>query len=146
MESPPLWACALLTPAGLVYRGVIALRNALYRRRLLPVSTLDVPVVSVGNLTVGGSGKTPFVAYLAHALTESGRKVAIASRGYGGASPAIPSLVSPAGDTQLSVQEAGDEPLLLAQTLPSVRVVVSRDRVAAGRWALEKFGCDLILL
>ncbi|MCI0569096.1 MAG: tetraacyldisaccharide 4'-kinase, partial [Acidobacteria bacterium] len=83
MGSPyPLWLCALLFPAGLLSRGGVGLRNLLYSRGSLPIHRLPVPVLSVGNLTVGGSGKTPLVAYLAHRLRESGRRVAVASRGY----------------------------------------------------------------
>ena len=143
---PPPWVRALLSPAEVMYRGAVALRNALYDRHLLPIAKLSAHVVSVGNLSVGGSGKTPFVAYLAHALAESGRKVAIGSRGYGGASPIVPQLVNPEGQPPLAAQEAGDEPLLLALQVPSVRVVVGRDRVAVARFAAERLGCDVILL
>ena len=142
----PAWLCVLLYPAGLVFRGIVSLRNRLYRRGSLPVIRLDVPVISVGNLTVGGSGKTPFVAYLAERMTESGRRVAIASRGYGGLPQTAPRVVGEGTGAKLSAREVGDEPVLLAQTLPAVVVVVCRDRLAAARLARDRYQSDLILL
>jgi tetraacyldisaccharide 4'-kinase len=147
MGSPyPLWLCALLFPAGLLYRGGVSLRNRLYERGFLPIHRLPVPVLSVGNLTVGGSGKTPLVAYLADRLRESGRRVAVASRGYGGTPHPAPLVVSEGTGPLVSAEEAGDEPVLLSQLLPSVVVIVCRDRWSAGRFARDRFGCDLVLL
>ncbi|MCI0410117.1 MAG: tetraacyldisaccharide 4'-kinase [Acidobacteria bacterium] len=147
MDSPtPLWLCALLFPAGLLYRGGVGVRNLLYERGSLPILRLPIPVASVGNLTVGGSGKTPFVAYLANRLRESGRRVAVASRGYGGSPHPTPLVVSDGAGPLISAAEAGDEPVLLSQLLPSVVVIVCRDRWTAGRLARERFGSDLILL
>ena len=147
MDSPyPLWLCALLFPAGLLYRGGVGVRNLLYSRGSLPVLHLPVPVLSVGNLTMGGSGKTPFVAYLAQKLRESGRRVAVASRGYGGSAHPTPLLVSDGTGPLASAAEAGDEPVLLAQLLPSVVVIVCRDRWSAGRFAVDRFRSELVLL
>src|SRR5262245_33056718 len=147
MDSPyPLWLCALLYPAGLLYRGGVGLRNLLYERGSLPIRHLPVPVLSVGNLTVGGSGKTPFVAYLAQKLMESGRRVAVASRGYGGSSHPSPLVVSEGAGPLVSAQEAGDEPVLLSELLTSVVVMVCSDRWSAGRFAQERFGSELVLL
>jgi len=140
------WLCALLFPAALLYRGGVELRNFLYRRGTLPTLRLPCPVLSVGNLTVGGSGKTPFVAYLARKLRESDQNIAVASRGYGGASHATPLVVSDGTGPLASAAEAGDEPVLLSQLLPSVVVMVCRDRWSAGRLARERFGSNLILL
>jgi tetraacyldisaccharide 4'-kinase len=124
----------------------VGVRNLLYRRGSLPVHRLSVPVLSVGNLTVGGTGKTSFVAYLARKLAESGRRVAVASRGYGGAPHPTPLVVSDGTGPLVSAELAGDEPVLLSRLLPSVVVIVCQDRSAAGRLATERFGSDLILL
>ncbi|HEV8376908.1 MAG TPA: tetraacyldisaccharide 4'-kinase [Candidatus Polarisedimenticolia bacterium] len=142
----PAWLCALLYPAGLVYRSGVMLRNSLYRRGALPVFRLDIPVISVGNLIVGGTGKTPFVAYLAARLRESGRRVAVASRGYGGIAHSTPKVVSDGSGSTVSAKEVGDEPVLLAQALPSVGVVVCRDRAAAARTARDRLRSDLVIL
>ena len=147
MGAPhPPWLCALLFPAGLLYRGGVEVRNFLYRRGALPTRRLPAAVLSVGNLTMGGSGKTPFVAYLAGQFRESGRRVAVVSRGYGGASHPTPLVVSKGTGPLVTAAEAGDEPVLLSQILPAVVVIVCRDRWSAGRLASERFGSDLILL
>ena len=130
----------------MLYRGAVAARNGLYRRGRLAVHRVDAPVVSVGNLTVGGSGKTPFVAYLAARLRERGRRVAVVSRGYGGSGSATTQTVSDGSGPLLGPEVAGDEPVLLASMLPSVAVVIGRDRVAAALHARRRLGADLILL
>jgi tetraacyldisaccharide 4'-kinase len=147
MESTyPLWLRALLYPAGLLYRGGVEVRNLLYRRESLPILRLPVPVLSVGNLTLGGSGKTPFVAYLAQRFSATGRRVAVLSRGYGGSSHPNPLVVSEGTGPLASAEQAGDEPVLLSRLLPSVVVLVGRDRWSAGRLAIQRFGANLILL
>ena len=140
------WLRWLLAPAGLLYRGGVALRNALYRRRLLRTRRVPVPVISVGNLDAGGSGKTSFVAYLAGRLREAGRRVGVASRGYGGRRQDSPVTVSDGKGPLCGADEVGDEPVLLASLLPSAVVVVCRDRVAAARFARERHGSDLVIL
>jgi tetraacyldisaccharide 4'-kinase len=140
------WLRWLLAPAGLLYRGGVALRNALYRRRLLEARHVPVPVISVGNLDAGGSGKTSFVAYLAGRLREAGRRVAVASRGYGGRRHDAPVTVSDGKGPLSGVGEVGDEPVFLASLLPSAVVVVCRDRSAAALFALERYGSDLVIL
>jgi len=130
---------ALLWPLSLVFGALAALRRAQYRRGWRQVERLPVPVVVVGNITVGGSGKTPIVAALGEALRERGRRPGLVSRGYGGrahgARPARPDD-DPA--------EVGDEPLILAQT--GLPVFVGRDRAAAGRALLAAHpACDVIV-
>lgn len=115
-------------------------RNALYDRELARGQRLSGPVVSVGNLSVGGSGKTPFVLLLGDLLKARGLKFDILSRGYGRKTRG-PLLVDPAGSTR----DFGDEPLLIARRL-NVPVVVGESRYAAGRFAEEKFGPQLHLL
>src|SRR5467141_1501007 len=100
----------LLFPISLVFRLLVALRRLLFRIGALPSARLHVPVIVVGNLTVGGTGKTPLILALAEALRRKGRRPGILSRGYGGA-PVGPCAVS-AGD---DAERVGDEPLLLAE-------------------------------
>ena len=104
-----------------------------------------VPVVSVGNLTVGGTGKTPFVAWLAQRLWKEGRSPAIASRGYGGTAGRGPRVVSRGRGPEVVWREAGDEPFLLARLLPAVPVIVGSDRVAAARHTVA-LGARVVVL
>ena len=106
---------------------------------------LSVPVISVGNLVLGGTGKTPLVIHLARRLAERGRAVAIVSRGYGRLSRGL--VVVSAGERPLvGWEEAGDEAHLAALLTKGVRVVVANDRVAGARYAVDKLGADAILL
>lgn len=140
--SPRRGALAIsLLPASLAFGAGTALRRALYRRGLLRSVRLPVPVVVVGNIAVGGSGKTPLVAALARALLERGFHPGIVSRGYGRAHDDGAPLLVAADDDPGKV---GDEPLLLART--GVPVVVARDRVAAARELLVQYpACDVII-
>ena len=126
-----------LTP---LFGMVVAARNALYDRGTLPVRRLQGPVVSVGNLSVGGSGKTPFVLLLSELLKKRGIKFDILSRGYGRQSRG-PQIVNPAG----SPATFGDEPLLMARRV-GVPVIVGEDRHAAGLLAEKTYGPQLHLL
>ena len=118
----------------------VEIRNALYDREFIRKKRLQGPVVSVGNLSVGGSGKTPFVLLFGELLKQCGTAFNILSRGYGRASRGV-LLVDPSG----SPREFGDEPILLARRL-KVPVVVGEDRHAAGCFAEQKFGPQLQLL
>lgn len=137
------------------------LRLFLYKNRILKSRSLGCLVVVVGNLTVGGTGKTPVVEKFARNLTARGRKVAILSRGYKskpeplykrffrwishGETPP-PKVVSDGKNLLLDSEVAGDEPFMLAKNLPDVVVLVDKDRVKAGRYAIEKFGVDTLIL
>jgi len=132
-------ACLLL-PFSLLFMVLVALRRALYRAGLLHRERLPVPVVVVGNITVGGSGKTPLVIHLAQALRALGRHPGIVSRGYRGDATHV-AEVTPGSDPGV----VGDEPLLLARS-SGCPVFVGRDRVAAARALLARHPqCDLIL-
>jgi tetraacyldisaccharide 4'-kinase len=135
----------LLTLASHGYGAVVAARNAAYDAGLLRVHRLACRVICVGNLTAGGTGKTPTVLALAQAFLQAGARPCIVLRGYGGAR-AEPSVVSDGRRVLLDWRQAGDEAVLLATRLPPVPVVTGADRVAAGRLALRQFGPDAILL
>lgn len=135
---------ALLGLPALLYSGAVRLRNRFYERAGAS-RRADLPVISVGNLTVGGTGKTPVVAWLAEHLLSLGLKPAIVSRGYAGRSGRGPLLVSDGAGPQCPPAVSGDEPYLLAQSLPGSIVVVGSDRVAGASHA-GSVGADAILL
>ncbi|NNE10256.1 MAG: tetraacyldisaccharide 4'-kinase [Gemmatimonadetes bacterium] len=130
-----------------IYGAGIRLRHALYDRGILPVRTLPVPVWSIGNLTVGGTGKTPVTAFLAAELRALGARPAILSRGYGRRSEksrvVVPTDEEPAG---LDAALYGDEPILLRRRLPDTPIVLAADRFEAGDYACRAFDPDIILL
>jgi len=151
-----LYACSK------VFKVAIKFRRFLYNVRILRDSTLGVQVIAIGNLTVGGTGKTPVVEKFARELRDEGRNVAILSRGYRSKpSPLLerlmnklllredttpPRVVSDGKSLLLDSEMAGDEPYMLASNLKDVVVLVDKDRVKSGRYAIEKFGCDTLLL
>lgn len=129
-----------MNPLSRIYGGVVTVRNALYERELLPARKLEGGVISVGNLSTGGSGKTPFVILLGELLQARGIRFDVLSRGYGRATRGV-LLVDPAG----SAQQFGDEPLLIARRLQAP-VIVGEDRYQAGRFAESQFGSQIHLL
>ena len=131
--------------AGL-YGLIIRCRLWCYRNGWLTTTRLPCRVVSVGNLTVGGTGKTPVVILLTEWLLAKGQRVAILSRGYKRTSTVPYLLVSDGSRTLASPSEAGDEPFLMAQRCPRAVVAVGADRVALGRWVLERYPVDCIVL
>ena len=142
MKHDAAWR-RLLMPLTPLYRGAVRARIAAYDRGWLPSSRLPAPVVSVGNLTFGGTGKTPTVIALVRDLVRRGRHPAVLTRGYGrtGTEPIV--LIGPA--PAASVEAAGDEPLELAHRLPGVPIVVDADRVRGGIDALTR-GADVLVL
>ena len=145
-----------------LYERAVQTRLGLYRRRLLRAQELGCPVVSIGNLTVGGTGKTPVAEMLARELQLRGRRVAILSRGYKSVPRPFmqrlrsrlsknldlfpPRIVSDGDKVLLDSRRAGDEPHMLAKNLPGVCVLVDKDRVKSGLHALRHFDSDLLLL
>jgi tetraacyldisaccharide 4'-kinase len=129
-----------LNPLSGIYAAAVGLRNSLYDRRLLAPRPLQGPVISVGNLSTGGSGKTPFVILLGELLQTRGIKFDVLSRGYGRNTRGV-LLVDPGG----IAPDFGDEPLLISRRL-QVPVVVGEDRYAAGRFAEQQFGQQFHLL
>jgi len=108
--------------------------------------TLPIPVISIGNLTVGGTGKTPMTQFLSRRLQESGKRIAVLSRGHGGEGQSVRLVSDRKGHCLLTAPEAGDEPVLLARTLPGVPVLVGKDRRQSGREALRRFDLDALVL
>ncbi len=132
---------------GGLYGRATAVRRAWYGRHPERRRRLDRPVVSVGNLVLGGSGKTPIVATLARLLADAGERPAILSRGYGRRRSADGVVVVREADRLLAtVEESGDEPYMLARMLPGVPVLVSPDRHLAGRLAERRLDCTVHLL
>jgi len=145
-----------------LFQAGVKMRRWLYNVRLLRDKTLGVQVIAVGNLTVGGTGKTPVVEKFARQLRDAGRKVAILSRGYRSKPTPLrqlllnkillredqtpPRVVSDGKSLLLDSEMAGDEPYMLASNLKDVVVLVDKDRVKSGRFAIEKYGCDTLLL
>lgn len=137
---------ALLGFSSLLYRGGVAARNRLYDFGLLRQAKLPCSVISVGNLTVGGTGKTPTVIYLAGLLRERGRRPAILSRGYGGRAGGPVNVVSDGNRIRMAWGEAGDEPVLIARALSGVPVLTGARRRLTGRAAVDRFGADVLIL
>lgn len=136
----------LLTPASLAYRLIQYLRRFLYQTGILEAKKLPKPVISIGNITVGGTGKTPITAYIAQQLIEQGFKVAVLSRGYGGSREGQITIVSDGAKTFHSADECGDEPVLLSKTVSGLMVVTGSDRFSAGIHAIKLLNPDVLLL
>ncbi|MCY7346903.1 MAG: tetraacyldisaccharide 4'-kinase [Pyrinomonadaceae bacterium] len=129
------------------YSTVVGVRNSLYERGVFKSHSLGAKTVSIGNITVGGTGKTPLVAFAAKLLAENGEKVCILTRGYGRRHPKRRVLVSDGARILTDVENAGDEPFELAnKLLGKAAVVADANRVAAGLWAREKFGITAFVL
>ena len=127
------------------YRAAIAVRDRAYRWGVLPTGRLPCPVVSVGNLTLGGSGKTPTVELAVRTLLDMGAIPAVLSRGYGRVTRGV-HVVADRDGIRAEPRSAGDEPLLLAERLPGVPVVVGENRYEAGRVAVERCGATALVL
>lgn len=133
-------------PLSWLYGASVSLRNRYYDRSPEASTKLAAAVVSVGNLTVGGSGKTPFVAALARELQARGDRVAVLSRGYGRRSKSPFVLVSDGERILASVEDSGDEPMELARAVSGLAVAVGANRAAVGRQLLERLGPHTFLL
>lgn len=145
-----------------IYKSITSGRNFLYEKGIFRHHTLGCQVISIGNLTVGGTGKTPVVEVFARALQREGRKVAILSRGYKKVEHGLvkkildkitgrqrrrpPRVVSDGAALLLDSAMSGDEPYMLAANLPDVVVLVDQDRVKSGRYAIDKMQCDTLVL
>ena len=148
---------ALLKGLSFLFLTVVSVRYFLYRTGLLRRYPLGTQVISIGNVTAGGTGKTPVTEIFARTLAAEGRKVAILSRGYRRKEAPWwqrlftqviekPLVVSDGRHVLLDSATGGDEPYMLASNLPGVAVVVDRNRVKAGRYAVNRLGCDTLIL
>jgi tetraacyldisaccharide 4'-kinase len=142
------FASLILPPLSAIYGGVTRARAAAYRRGWFSVSKLDAPVVSVGNLTTGGTGKTPLVEWVCRTIAaETGKSICVLTRGYGRADPRTQVVVSDGNKLLANEREAGDEPFLLAGNLIGIAAVISNpDRTAAGEWAIEHLRSEVFVL
>jgi tetraacyldisaccharide 4'-kinase len=136
----------ILMPLAAGYRLGTTLRSVAYRRGWLKTRRLGRPVISVGNLTAGGTGKTPLVAYVAELLLKRGLKPSILTRGYKRQSRERLIAVEPAAERAPDPRQIGDEPALLARKLPQVPIMVSADRYGAGCLAESQFNVDTHIL
>lgn len=139
-------ALAFLALFSVPYGLAVRLRAFAYAQGILRVNRLSRPIISVGNLTVGGTGKTPMVALVARLLMTRDKRVAVISRGYGGSLEGETHIVSDGQRVFLSAAEAGDEPVHLATTVPGLMAVISTDRYAAGLLAQERLNPDIFIL
>ena len=148
---------ALLKCASVVFSAVVSIRYFLYRTGVIRRYPLGIQVISIGNVTAGGTGKTPVTEIFARTLAAEGRKVAILPRGYRRKEAPWwqrmftevidpPLVVSDGKRVLLDSAVGGDEPYMLASNLPGVAVVVDRNRVKAGRYAIKRLGCDTLIL
>lgn len=152
----------LLRQLSRLYRVAVQVRLFLYGKGIFRHHALGCQVISIGNLTVGGTGKTPVVEVFARDLQKAGRRVAILSRGYKKVVPPLPErllekllfierrrpprVVSDGKTLLLDSAMSGDEPYMLASRLPEVAVLVDKNRVKSGRYAISKLGCDTLIL
>lgn len=134
------WQALLLLPLSLVYSGLVLIRRQFYRCNLFKAHRFNVPVIVIGNITLGGTGKTPFIIWLSKWLEERGYHVGIVSRGYKSQAPKYPFLVK----MDTSVIQSGDEPLLIAKNT-HLPVVISPQRALAAQFLVEQHSCNLIL-
>jgi tetraacyldisaccharide 4'-kinase len=130
---------------SLPYRLIINFRNWLYDHKILQEEKLSCPVISVGNITVGGTGKTPCVIMLAQMLQEDGFRPVILSRGYGSKSIKPVNIVSDGRNILLDSAITGDEPFLIAQSLRGIPVITGHQRIVTGKAGINQFGANVLI-
>jgi tetraacyldisaccharide 4'-kinase len=145
-RAAPFSLAAFLSVASRLYGLAARARTARYRGGRSPVRRLPCKVISIGNITVGGVGKTPMTQWLAARLRDAGHRVAVVSRGYGGGAEKRSGVVSDGRKMLMDPEMAGDEPYMTAARLPGVPVLVGRDRCASGLRAVSRFDCGVVLL
>lgn len=145
-DHPFFSLASLLRILSWLYTGIVAARNLMYAHRVLPSQKVPCWVVSIGNLAVGGTGKTPMTIFLTRRIKQLGYRPVILSRGYKGRYAKQGAVVSDGCSIQCDARRAGDEPFLMAHLLPTVPVIVGSDRIAAARLAIERFDPDVLVL
>ncbi|MDQ2975592.1 MAG: tetraacyldisaccharide 4'-kinase [Acidobacteriota bacterium] len=152
MKSP---ASVIMMPLDTLYGAVTRVRLAAYRSGWFSVSKLEAPVISVGNITTGGTGKTPLVEWVCRAISNEStnpgkhdeKKICVLTRGCGRVDPKLQVVVSNGAELLANEREAGDEPFLLAENLLGIAAVISNpDRVAAGQWAIGNLNTNVFVL
>ncbi len=133
-------------PFSLLYAGIMKLRAFLYKKGIINHQSLAARVISVGNLTMGGTGKTPMVIYLAKLLRDMGANPAVLSRGYQGKANEEVNIVSDNSTIYLDAVICGDEPRLIAESLPGIPVLTGKQRVLTGQKAIESYNVDTLIL
>ena len=145
MKNYKEYQAYLLFPLAMFYWGLVYWRNLFYKYGFFVTNRLRCHVISVGNITVGGTGKTPTVLFLARYLQNNGKKVGVLSRGYGRSTKGT-LLVSDGAGPKTSWEESGDEPYLISKKLDQIPVVVDENRFRGGVFLMQKFDPDIILL
>ena len=129
-----------------IYHLATSLRNTAFRKKFIKVKKAPCKVISIGNIAVGGTGKTPFACFLAQKLKDEGLKVAILSRGYGRSGSLKICLVSDGEKILSSARDSGDEPYMISQKLDGVPVIVGKNRYQCSLFAKKKFDIDIVIL
>ena len=145
-KAPILSLASALYTISLFYGAGQKLRAFAYRRRVMPSRQLPCKVICVGNITAGGTGKTPMTMYLAEAIRQLGYKVTVVSRGYRGGAETRGGIVSDGQSIRMGPERAGDEPYMMARGLTGIPIVVGKNRYAAGMLAVDEFQPDVIVL
>ena len=136
----------LLFILSILYGGLVKLRAEVYQGGMIKVKSLPCTVISIGNITAGGTGKTPMTLYVAELAQRLGYEVVVISRGYKGELEKTGGIVSNGKTVLMGPEEAGDEPFMLASRLKGIPVIVGKSRFEAGKLAIKKFNPDVIVL
>jgi len=136
----------ILSFLSLFYRSAVSLKNMMYDFGIIRQSKLPCKVISIGNVTVGGTGKTPTVIALAKSLKEKGYRPAVLSRGYGGMAKAAVNVVSDGSRILMTQVDAGDEPLLIAKAADGIPVLTGPERIRTGHFAIENLKANVLIL
>ena len=140
------WFVLFLSMVSKVYGGAVKLRRNFYKKAVFKSKRLPCSIISIGNITVGGTGKTPMTIYIAKVIKQLGYNVVVISRGYKGKAEKIGGIVSDGKVLLMTPENAGDEPYMMAKRLKDVPVIVGKNRLKAGRQAISKFNPDVIVL
>ncbi len=145
-RGPMISAASLLYLMSLIFGGLQKIRATCYRHQIIKSKRLPCKVISVGNITVGGTGKTPMTIYLAQRVQHFGYTVAVISRGYKGRLEKTGGIVSDGKQTILGPEQSGDEPYMLAAQLQDIPVIVGQNRFKAGMLAADRYRPDVVIL
>ncbi|HET6461373.1 MAG TPA: tetraacyldisaccharide 4'-kinase [Syntrophales bacterium] len=136
----------ILSFVSLFYRSIVNFKNCTYDCGIIKQTKLPCKVISIGNITIGGTGKTPMVIMLAKSLKEKGYRPAVLSRGYGGKANSTVNVISDGSKVIMGQIEAGDEPILIAKAAEGIPVLTGPDRIQTGRFAIEKLRANILIL